>query len=77
VKTYKLRELKKKLKKHSKDFDFQENRGKGGHSLIYHPNINGRSASYPLPSLTGGDDVLQSYYKHIARRFDLPDDFFA
>lgn len=75
-KAYKYRELVKKLRKYDKRFEEWRGRGKGSHRMIYHPDILGRPASYPVPSHSDGDDVRDVYLKAIVRRFNLPSDFF-
>jgi len=41
--------------------------------MIYHPDVNGRAESFPLP---GRNEVFPAYLKGIIKRFDLPNDFF-
>jgi predicted RNA binding protein YcfA (HicA-like mRNA interferase family) len=63
-----------------RDYDsrFQEfsNRGKGSHRLLYHPDINGRKASFPIP-YHKGRDIRKGILKAIIRRFNLPSDIFG
>lgn len=67
--------LEKLLRKHSKEFRFYKNRGKGGHRMIYHPNINGHERSYPVP-FHAGKDLSPGILNGIIRRFNLPKGFF-
>jgi predicted RNA binding protein YcfA (HicA-like mRNA interferase family) len=76
AKTYKFREIAKKLKKHDKQFQVWTQRGKGSHRVIYHPDIQGHPVAYPIPCHNEGSDIKASYLKAIVRRFDLPEDFF-
>lgn len=76
MKSLKFRELRRKLQRHDKQFKFFENKGKGSHRMIYHPDINGRAVSMPLPCHNEGAEVKKSYYKQIQRRFNLPANFF-
>ena len=43
-------------------FQIFENRGKGSHRMIYHPDIGGRAASMPIP-FHKGNDVRQGILK--------------
>jgi len=76
MKVYKYRELVKKLKKHDKKFQFLKNRGKGSERQIYHPDINGRSESFPIKCHGDNTEIRKGYYPSLIRRFDLPSDFF-
>jgi predicted RNA binding protein YcfA (HicA-like mRNA interferase family) len=75
-KVYTFRELRKALKRYDSRFEFYQDRGKGSHRVIYHPDVQGRSAQFPLPCHSEGSDVDSNYYKGIVRRFCLPEDFF-
>lgn len=75
-KVYKFREVWKLLRAHDRRFEQYVARGKGSHRIIYHPSINGRAASYPIPCHSEGDDVKDCYLKALIRRFELPPDFF-
>jgi hypothetical protein len=77
VKSYKCREIFKKLRKHDARFEVLENRGKGGHKMIYHPDIDGGARSLPIPCHNGNTELNSpDYYKQIIRRFNLNEDFF-
>ena len=76
VKAYTFRELVKRLRKHDKQFEVLKNRGKGSERMLYHPDINGREASYPLKCHGEGDIIRRGHYAAIINRFSLPDDFF-
>ncbi|MGH8441555.1 MAG: hypothetical protein ACRETF_01495 [Nevskiaceae bacterium] len=75
-KTYKYREVIKKLREHDKRFQEWRDRGKGSHRIIYHPSVNGVAASYPMVCHSEGADVHEAYLKGLVRRFNLPKDFF-
>lgn len=75
-KTYKYREVLKKLKAHDKRFQEHKRRGKGSHRMLYHPDVQGAPASYPMVCHSEGDDVKPAYLAAIVRRFSLPPDFF-
>jgi len=64
------------LKDHDKNFEFFSDRGKGSERMIYHPNVNGRSQSFPM-TFHKGRDVRKGMLKAIIRRFDLPPDIFG
>ncbi len=76
MKSYSYRELVKKLRKHDKRFEIFENRAKGSERMLYHPDINGRSESYPLKCHGEGSDIRKGHLPAIVKRFDLPSDFF-
>lgn len=75
-KAYKYREVLQLLREHDKRFQEWRGRGKGSHRMIFHPDINGRPASYPIPAHSDGDTIKPPYLKAVIRRFSLPDDFF-
>lgn len=75
-KTYSNRELVAKLLKYDSRFEIYEKRSKGSERLVYHPDIYGRAASYPLKYHRGGDDVRRGYLNAIRRRFKLSKNFF-
>ena len=74
--TYSYRELIRKLRKHDSRFEEYVNRGNGSERILYHPDIDGRSESYPLKCHGEGDDVRKGHLAAIRRRFRLPLDFF-
>ena len=76
AKTYSYRELIRKLRKHDSRFEEYVNRGKGSERILYHPDIDGRSESYPLKCHGEGDDVRKVHLAAMRRRFRLPLDFF-
>jgi predicted RNA binding protein YcfA (HicA-like mRNA interferase family) len=71
---YKYRELVKALKKYDKRFEFLERRGKGSHRMIYHPDINGRSQSFPVKHHGDNTELRKGVISAIIRRFELPED---
>ena len=75
-KIYTYRELIKKLKKHDSKFEVYTNKGKGSERQIFHPNINGRPESYPIKCHGEGTVIRKGHYAAIARRFNLPKNFF-
>ena len=70
------KELIRKLMKHDSRFVVYTKRGRGSEKLIYHPNVNGRAESYPLPGHGEGAEIRKGHLPAIRRRFDLPADFF-
>jgi predicted RNA binding protein YcfA (HicA-like mRNA interferase family) len=64
------------LRRHDRNFAFPENRAKGSERMIYHPNINGRSESFPM-TFHKGRDVRVGMLKAIIRRFSLPNNIFG
>ena len=73
-KPYKFRELVKALRKHDTRFEVWENRGKGSERVIYHPDIDGRPASFPVKCHGEGTELRKGVISSIKRRFKLPDD---
>lgn len=71
---YKYRELVKALKKHDSRFEFSTNRAKGSERMIYHPDINGRPASFPVKCHNENTELRKGVVSAIIRRFDLPRD---
>ncbi len=76
AKTSKYRELRKKLAKYDKRFEEHVNRGKGSHRVIFHPDIDGEVAHYPVKYHGENTELGKGYLKAFIRRFNLPDDFF-
>jgi len=64
------------LLKHDGKFQILANKGKGSHRMIYHPDINGKPTSMPLP-FHQGKDVSPGVLNAIIRAFDLPKGFFG
>lgn len=73
AKRYKFRELVRALLDLDKRFEVIERRGKGSHRMIYHPDIGGRPASFPIVFKSDGSELNPKYIKGIIRRFCLPD----
>ena len=69
---HKFRELVKILHKHDRRFEFKENRGQGNERMIYHPDINGRSESYPVKCHGENTELSVGVIRDIIRRFKLP-----
>jgi hypothetical protein len=74
LKPYKFRKLIAALQDYDSKFVVFKARGKGSERMIYHPNINGRAASYPVRCHGEGDEIPIGTLKAIIRRFDLPSD---
>ena len=75
-KRYKYREVLKLLRDHDKRFQEYRERGKGSHRMIYHPDVFGSPASYPIPAHDDGSEINPVYLKGLVRRFNLASDFF-
>ena len=73
-KSYTFRELVKVLKKHDGRFEVYESRAKGSERMLYHPDVNGRSESYPLKCHGEGDTIRKGHIAAIRRRFTLGKD---
>ena len=63
------------LVQHDRRFELWSKRGKGSERIIHHPDVNGRSAIYPL-TFHKGRDVGKGMLKAIIRRFNLPNNIF-
>lgn len=74
VKSYSYRELVKVLRAHDNRFQVHKNRGKGSERMLYHPDIGGRPASYPLKCHSESDPIRPGHIPAIRRRFKLPGD---
>jgi len=72
AKPYKYRELVKKLKKYDPRFEVYTNRGKGSERMLYHPDVNGRPASFPIKCHGDNTEIRKGLVSAIIRRFDLP-----
>ena len=70
-KTYTYRELEKVLRNHDRRFEFYMNRGKGSERMIYHPDIDGRSESYPVKHHGRNTEIKAGTLAAIKRRFNL------
>jgi predicted RNA binding protein YcfA (HicA-like mRNA interferase family) len=64
------------LRAHDARFQFYDNRGKGSHRMIEHPDIQGQRRACPIP-YHKGRDVKPGILRQIIRRFDLPHDIFG
>lgn len=69
-------EVFKLLRNHDRRFEIWFHRGKGSHRIIYHPDIDGKKVSYPIP-YHRGHDMKKGYLKEIIKRFNLPVDIFG
>jgi predicted RNA binding protein YcfA (HicA-like mRNA interferase family) len=59
------------LREHDKRFLVFENKGKGSHRMLFHPDIDGQPRSIPIP-WHKGHDVSLGVLRSIIRRFNLP-----
>ncbi len=73
-KTYSFRELVKTLRDYDPKFEVKVNRAKGSERMLYHPDVDGRSQSYPLKCHSEGADIRKGHIAAIERRFNLPKD---
>jgi predicted RNA binding protein YcfA (HicA-like mRNA interferase family) len=71
-KPYKFKELIKALRDYDKRFEVYEERGKGSHRMIYHPDILGRPVSFPIVCHGEGDEIDKKKIQGIVRAFNLP-----
>ncbi len=74
AKSYKFRELVKKLREYDTHFEFWTNRAKGSERMIYHPDINGRAESFPVKCHGENTELRKGVISSIIRRFNLPKD---
>jgi predicted RNA binding protein YcfA (HicA-like mRNA interferase family) len=63
-------------RRHDPVFEVHEDRGKGSHQMIYHPNINGRPVSQPIICHGRNSEIGPKILKNIIRAFQLPEDLF-
>lgn len=68
---YTFRTLEKKLRKIDSRFQIFEKRGKGSERMIYHPDINGKPASYPVKCHGENTEIRKGTLADIKRRFNL------
>ncbi len=71
---HKYREIESILKKHDQRFEFWSRRGKGSERIIYHPNVNGRSESFPIKCHGDNTQISVGVVSSLIRRFQLPRD---
>ena len=69
------RELVKRLKKRDKRYCIYANKGKGSHRMIYHPDLDGKEVSCPVPC-HASKNLSKGVLGSIKRAFGLPSDFF-
>ena len=62
----------KVLRGYDKRFEVYEERGKGSHRMIYHPDILGRPVSFPVVCHGEGDEIHKKRIQEIVRAFNLP-----
>ncbi len=74
AKPWKYRELVRRLRRHDPRFEFWKSRGKGSERIIYHPDINGRPASFPVQCHGENTELRKGVIAAIVRRFNLPRD---
>ena len=71
---HKFRELIKILRKHDPKFEVYEDRGKGSHRMIYHPDILGKPVSFPIICHGEGSEIDKNIISDLIRAFRLPND---
>ena len=67
----KYRKLEATLKRIDDRFEIYEDCGKGSHRVIYHPDIQGRAESFPLPFHGANTEINPGYISDIIQRFQL------
>ena len=78
IKSLRLLDLIRILKKYDKDFEFYRDRGKGSHHWISRPAAPGRKKeSYPMKCHGKNPEIPKRTLKDIRRYFDLPEDIFS
>ena len=70
--TLTFRQVRRRLTSYDRRFEFLQRRGKGSHRMIYHPDIGGRPASFPVKCHGEGTELRRGVLVAITRRFDLP-----
>ena len=73
----KYRDVIRILLKHDRRFEVHVNRAKGSERMIYHPDVNGQAASFPVKCHGEGTELRKGVISAIIRRFDLPKDLFG
>jgi hypothetical protein len=68
------KDVMRKLKSHDRLFEFRAGHGNSHQVVMYHPSINGKPVSCPLPS-HGKRDISHHVLGSIKRAFDLPGNF--
>jgi predicted RNA binding protein YcfA (HicA-like mRNA interferase family) len=68
----KYREVVKILREHDSRYEFWDNRGKGSHRTIYHPDIDGRSVSVTVKCHGEGTELRKGTISDLRRKFKLP-----
>jgi len=76
AKALSYREVIKRLTSHDKRFEVWSNKGKGGHRIIFHPDIAGRKSSCPIPFHGTNKPVSLNVLSSIVRAFKLRKTFF-
>jgi hypothetical protein len=76
VKAIKFRDLIRRLVAYDPAFQLFKPRGGGSHYQIYHPDIQGRAESYPIPFRSMNAEVKKGHLAAIRRRFRLPAEIF-
>ncbi len=71
-KPLKYRTLIKRLRKYDPRFQVHSNRAKGSERMLYHPDINGKSESFPLKCHNENQELRRGVISAIIRRFRLP-----
>ena len=70
------KEVVRRMKQYDNRFEVFIRKGKGSHRTVYHPDVKGRSASYPLKYHGAKTSLGPGHLNAMIRRFNLPRDFF-
>lgn len=65
-----------RLRKHDSRFEIHVQRGKGGHRMVFHPDVEGSKRHYPLPYHGSKTRIAPGMQKDLVRIFQLPEDIF-
>ena len=68
------RDLIRALRDYDSRFEVYERRGKGSHRMLYHPDVDGKPASFPLKYHGDKTELRRGTLSAIVRRFNLPRD---
>ena len=71
-KPYTFRELIRALRRFDSRFEVYKRRGKGSHRMIYHPDVGGAPASFPVKYHGASTELRKGVISAIVRRFQLP-----
>lgn len=71
-KPYTFLALIRALRTYDSRFEVHVRRGKGSHRMIYHPDIDGDPASFPVKYHGESTELRKGMISAIIRRFELP-----